>query len=117
MSASSSRVRRPFFTAVCAASAASTASWQVNALAELLVGGLRCKECRGSDSAGICTLHGGAMIRRRAKGKLANLAHVLALDPAPGIVGIAHTRWVTHGRQCPSSCNRRGCHCSQQYHR
>ncbi|MEO0061900.1 MAG: hypothetical protein RLZZ08_460 [Pseudomonadota bacterium] len=66
-------------------------------VADRLVDGLRRMEYRGYDSAGICTLHDGQLVRRRAEGKLANLVTVLAGDPAPGQVGIAHTRWATHG--------------------
>ncbi|MBI1403597.1 MAG: glutamine--fructose-6-phosphate transaminase (isomerizing) [Porphyrobacter sp.] len=72
-------------------------------VAERLVDGLKRMEYRGYDSAGICTLHEGAMVRRRAEGKLANLVRVLEADPAPGTVGIAHTRWATHG--APTSSN------------
>jgi glucosamine--fructose-6-phosphate aminotransferase (isomerizing) len=67
------------------------------AVAERLVDGLRRMEYRGYDSAGICTLHDGALVRRRAEGKLGNLERELASQPAPGTVGIAHTRWATHG--------------------
>jgi glucosamine--fructose-6-phosphate aminotransferase (isomerizing) len=66
-------------------------------VAERLVDGLRRMEYRGYDSAGICTLHGGQLVRRRAEGKLANLERALAREPAAGEVGIAHTRWATHG--------------------
>jgi glucosamine--fructose-6-phosphate aminotransferase (isomerizing) len=66
-------------------------------VAERLVDGLRRMEYRGYDSAGICTLHDGEMVRRRAEGKLGNLERELARHPAPGEVGIAHTRWATHG--------------------
>ena len=66
-------------------------------VADRLVDGLRRMEYRGYDSAGVCTLHDGQMVRRRAEGKLANLITELAGSPAPGEVGIAHTRWATHG--------------------
>ncbi len=62
-----------------------------------LMGGFRRLEYRGYDSAGICTLVDGQFERRRAEGKLNNLAEKLAAEPLPGITGIAHTRWATHG--------------------
>jgi glucosamine--fructose-6-phosphate aminotransferase (isomerizing) len=72
-------------------------------VSDRLVDGLRRMEYRGYDSAGVCTLHQGALVRRRAPGKLGNLVIELARDPAPGSTGIAHTRWATHG--APTAAN------------
>ncbi|KQN25799.1 glucosamine--fructose-6-phosphate aminotransferase [Sphingomonas sp. Leaf33] len=66
-------------------------------VAERLFEGLKRLEYRGYDSAGIATLVDGQIERRRAEGKLSNLGAKLAADPLPGDIGIAHTRWATHG--------------------
>ncbi len=69
----------------------------------ILVEGLRRLEYRGYDSAGVAVLEGDQIQRRRRLGKVAELDLEIAARPLTGNMGIAHTRWATHGE--PSEKN------------
>ncbi|MGQ9660469.1 MAG: glutamine--fructose-6-phosphate transaminase (isomerizing) [Thermochromatium sp.] len=67
-------------------------------VAAILLEGLRRLEYRGYDSAGLAVLdEQGRLNRIRTPGKVARLAEMVAANPLPGTLGVAHTRWATHG--------------------
>ena len=62
-----------------------------------MVEGLKKLAYRGYDSSGMATINGQTIIKRRASGKIENLEKILLTNPIKGNIGIAHTRWATHG--------------------
>lgn len=67
-------------------------------ITEVLIEGLKRLEYRGYDSAGLALLNNQKILRERRVGKVANLAEAVSAQHLTGHVGIAHTRWATHGK-------------------
>ena len=72
-------------------------------VAPILHLGLKRLEYRGYDSAGIATVDGNSVHVKKDSGKIDEIHERLNLDDLPGFIGIAHTRWATHG--APSQAN------------
>ena len=69
----------------------------------ILINGLLKLEYRGYDSAGIATVEDNKLSIMKGKGRVKNLYDIPGIDDLKGTIGIAHTRWATHGK--PSSTN------------
>lgn len=69
----------------------------------ILMEGLKRLEYRGYDSAGLAVINNQQIYRKRELGKVKGLETLLEAEPISGHVGIAHTRWATHGK--PSTAN------------
>jgi len=76
------------------------------AASPILLEGLRRLEYRGYDSAGVAILDNAALSLRKKKGRIdEGIARVLKAEPAAGSLGIAHTRWATHGVPSDTNCH------------
>ncbi|TCH63411.1 glutamine--fructose-6-phosphate transaminase (isomerizing) [Acinetobacter sp. ANC 4862] len=67
-------------------------------ISNILIEGLKRLEYRGYDSAGLALINGGHVLRERRVGKVVNLEQAVAEADIQGSLGIAHTRWATHGK-------------------
>jgi glutamine---fructose-6-phosphate transaminase (isomerizing) len=67
-------------------------------ITNILIEGLKRLEYRGYDSAGLALVNQGQVLRERRVGKVSNLEEAVNQSGILGSLGIAHTRWATHGK-------------------
>ena len=71
----------------------------------LLIDGLSKLEYRGYDSAGIAIMEKDDIVIKKEKGRVANLKNLIKDSSLLGTIGIAHTRWATHGKPCKENAH------------